>query len=113
MCQGQILVPLLQALQTNQAIPLSPICRLQFHPGSLVAGPESVSSHKLRAAVSVGSLVMILNSFADITPPLSLQLDSWGLAECLTVDLCISFHQLLDEGLCLYFCVSPLFKQTA
>ncbi|XP_076400477.1 uncharacterized protein LOC121832172 [Peromyscus maniculatus bairdii] len=28
----------------------------------------------------------------------SLRLDSWSSAWCLVVDLCICFHQLLDEG---------------
>ena len=39
-----------------------------------------------------------LDPFARIIAPLSLQLYSQSLAQCLAVDLCIYFHQLLDEG---------------
>ncbi|EGW01739.1 hypothetical protein I79_015263 [Cricetulus griseus] len=31
-------------------------------------------------------------------PPPSLKLDCRSLAQCLAVDLCFCFHQLLDEG---------------
>ena len=36
--------------------------------------------------------------FAHIITPSSLQLDSGNSAQCLAVDVCICFHQLLDEG---------------
>ena len=38
-----------------------------------------------------------LNPFAHIIPPLLL-LDFKSVLQCLAMDLCIRFHQLLDEG---------------
>ena len=67
------------------------------HADSLDFGPECVSFHKLRSAVSVGFPIMILTALAHIIPPSSLQLDSRSSAWCLPVDLYICGHHLLDE----------------
>ena len=45
----------------------------------------------------MGSSVITLTPLAQTIPPLFLQ-DSQSPAQCLSVDLCICFHQLLDKG---------------
>ena len=57
-----------------------------------------MSSHNLELVVFVGFPVMIMTLLAHIIPLPSLQMDSQSVARCLTVDLCICFYQLLDEG---------------
>ena len=53
-----------------------------------------MSSHELGSVVSVNFPMMILIPLAHIILPSSFRLDSRSL----DVDLCICFHQLLDEG---------------
>lgn len=56
--QGQVKIPLLGALQTDQIIQLSHTHKQSlwwFHVGSLTICSEYLSSHKLSLAVSVGS----------------------------------------------------------
>ena len=63
-------------------------------------GPEFLSSHQLRTAVSMGSPITTL-ALPPPRPCNPSSLSSTGLLErtqCLAVDLCIGFHQLLDEG---------------
>lgn len=50
----------------------------------------------LQAHISVRFAVMILTPLTNINPPSTLPLDSLKSAQCLSVDLCICFHQLLD-----------------
>ena len=58
-----------------------------------------MSSHYLRSAVSVGIPIMVLTPFfAHFIVPPSLQLVLVVLAQYLSVELCICFHQFLDEG---------------
>ena len=94
---------------------------LGIHPGPTASLPKPQNNHTLnvpssilcrfpsyQTSVSELPLAQIsclcgfphhdLDTFAYIIFPLFLQLDSGSLAQCLAVDLCISFHQLLEKG---------------
>ena len=69
----------------------------QTHAGSLVVGSASSMPYEPRFVDFVGFLIVSLSFLAPtIFPPL-LQQDSLNSTKCVTVDLCICFHQLLDE----------------
>ena len=71
---------------------------VQFHGGFTAVGLEFMSFHELGLAVSVDFTIMIVTFLDHIFLSSSLQLVSQSLACCLVVDLCIWFHQLLEEG---------------
>ena len=100
MHQGQVLVLLLGAPQKTKLHNCYPDAEGLgcTHDSSLTIHSESLSTYKLRSAVSVGFPIIILTNFAHIISSPSLQLDSWNLAQCLVVDLCGYFHQVLEEG---------------
>ena len=62
-----------------------------------------MSFHNLDSTVSVDFSLMILTSLDHISPSPSLRLESQILAWYLFVDLCIWFHQFLDEGSVMIF----------
>lgn len=65
------------------------------HAGSPAVSPQSMSSPYLGSADS-GFPIMVLTPFVHKICPPSLQLNSRSSAQCLAVDHCICFHQLLD-----------------
>ena len=70
---------------------------VQSYDCSLVCGPVSVSHHGLRLVSSVGFLVVSLTSVVPSNLAHPLSQDSPNFTYCLSVGLCISFHQLLGE----------------
>lgn len=90
---GQVLIPLLGAPQTTLQKRSPTFRRSRLDPCGLPVSPEFVSSHEPRSAIFVSSLDPPGPSNSS-----SLQQDFQILAQSLAVDLCIFFHQLLDEG---------------
>lgn len=63
--------------------------------GTLTVDPVSRRSPNLRFTVSVAPTIM--NPLAHTIPPLFILQDSQSSAQCLSLDLCLCFHQLLGR----------------
>ena len=68
------------------------------HACALVGGSVSMSLYEPRLVDSVSFFVVSLTLLAPTILPSSLLHSSPRSVQCLAVDLCLCFHQLLDEA---------------